>query len=314
MTKTRRFKALVGPMDHPQIVEKIAIYDKDNVRLDCSVIHKDDNGNEYYYVSNPYHKLGLFTDRPKDMIECIINDIGDAILSRSFLGISTNHVIRYIDRTQGEELRQLTIEGWKNVKFTIGVKFSFRNSMSSGMPICKDNTIMGYNDDFSSILTFDKEEEAQSYINLVVEAARKYYDEYKKLKDSKGTNDYDIYEKFFDKMKDELKIPGNLSTSVYWKVLSALDTEETTGEVDYVMKIIQLVVPPFEKEEEEKGWTITYVPWESDEGKPRVAGRFKTTAEKDAFLKKIYEPDSGWMEEEFCTIGIHNDYNYMLSK
>ena len=31
---------------------------------------------------------------------------------------------------------------------------------------------------------------------------------------------------------------------------------------------------------EEKGWTVTYIPWEDIEGKPRVAGRFKTTKEK----------------------------------
>lgn len=63
---------------------------------------------------------------------------------------------------------------------------------------------------------------------------------------------------------------------------------------------------------EDKGWTITYIPWECLEGKPRVAGRFKTTTEKDAFLEKISKPDSGWMDEEFTTLSIHNDYNYML--
>ena len=31
---------------------------------------------------------------------------------------------------------------------------------------------------------------------------------------------------------------------------------------------------------EEKWWTVTYIPWEDIEGKPRVAGRFKTTKEK----------------------------------
>ena len=65
---------------------------------------------------------------------------------------------------------------------------------------------------------------------------------------------------------------------------------------------------------EEKGWTITYYPWEDMEGKPRVVGRFKTTKEKDEFLEKIYKPDSGWMEEELMTLGIHNDYNYVLPR
>ena len=64
--------------------------------------------------------------------------------------------------------------------------------------------------------------------------------------------------------------------------------------------------------EEEKGWTITYIPWEDMEGNPRVAGRFKTTKEKDEFLEKIHKPDSGWLDEEFATLGIINDYYYML--
>ena len=64
----------------------------------------------------------------------------------------------------------------------------------------------------------------------------------------------------------------------------------------------------------EKGWTITYVPWEDILGRPRVAGRFKTTMEKDAFIKEIYKPGSGWMTEELSTICVHNDYNYILKE
>lgn len=65
---------------------------------------------------------------------------------------------------------------------------------------------------------------------------------------------------------------------------------------------------------EEKGWTVTYIPWEDTEGRPRVAGRFKTTREKDEFLEKIHEPDSGWMDEELAMISIINDYNYILPR
>lgn len=65
---------------------------------------------------------------------------------------------------------------------------------------------------------------------------------------------------------------------------------------------------------EEKGWTITYIPWEDMEGKPRVACRFKTTKEKDDFLESLYEGGNGWMEEELATLSIINDYNYMLPR
>lgn len=35
---------------------------------------------------------------------------------------------------------------------------------------------------------------------------------------------------------------------------------------------------------ENKGFTLVYFPWEDMEGKPRVAGRYKTEKEKDDFF------------------------------
>lgn len=61
---------------------------------------------------------------------------------------------------------------------------------------------------------------------------------------------------------------------------------------------------------EEKGWTITFYLW--DDGKERVARRFKTTEEKDKFLDEIHQPGSGWLGEELQTISVINDYWYML--
>lgn len=60
------------------------------------------------------------------------------------------------------------------------------------------------------------------------------------------------------------------------------------------------------------GYTIVYIPWDDMNCKPRVAGRFKTEAEKDAYLESIHKPDAGWIDEELSTITVINDYNYML--
>lgn len=79
-------------------------------------------------------------------------------------------------------------------------------------------------------------------------------------------------------------------------------------------EIIQKTAYEEQYEQEEKGWTVTYIPWEDMEGKPRVAGRFKTTREKDEFLEKIHKYGSGWTDEELSMIGIVNDYNYMLPR
>lgn len=53
-------------------------------------------------------------------------------------------------------------------------------------------------------------------------------------------------------------------------------------------------------------------PLEDLEGKPRVAGRFKTKEEKDEYIKKIYDINSGWLDEELSSISVINDYNYIL--
>lgn len=58
------------------------------------------------------------------------------------------------------------------------------------------------------------------------------------------------------------------------------------------------------------GYTVTYIDW--DNGKPRVAGRFKTKEEVDGFLETITADGSGWTDEEISTISIHDSYNYML--
>ena len=62
--------------------------------------------------------------------------------------------------------------------------------------------------------------------------------------------------------------------------------------------------------DESKGWAISYIRW--DDCKPCIAGRFKTTKDKDEFLEKIYMSGSGWTEDELYTISVHNDYNWML--
>lgn len=62
----------------------------------------------------------------------------------------------------------------------------------------------------------------------------------------------------------------------------------------------------------EKGWTITFIPWEDLEGKERVLKRFKTTKEKDDFLANCNR--TGLTYEELNTLRIINDFNYILSR
>ena len=133
MNRTRRFKALNGAKgEYSRIVDKIAIYDENEKQVDCCVIQTDDTGREYYCPSNPHDKFGLFTDKPKDAIECIRNGFGDGLQQSKLFGLTMEHVVRFIDREYGEEIRRKTIEGWKDTKFAYGVKFSYLNSFSGG--------------------------------------------------------------------------------------------------------------------------------------------------------------------------------------
>lgn len=65
---------------------------------------------------------------------------------------------------------------------------------------------------------------------------------------------------------------------------------------------------------EEKGWTVFYFPHDADgnEGELKVVGRFKTTEEKNEFLKKVYKYDSGWSDMDLVTMASINDINYHL--
>lgn len=117
MYKTRRFKALNGANEpYSAVVEKIAIYNKRGKMIDCCVIHKDNDGREFYYPSNLKNECKLFINKPKDALDCIQNRFGDALTTSSFLGFNSLHVIRYIDREYGEKIREKTLEGWKDGK------------------------------------------------------------------------------------------------------------------------------------------------------------------------------------------------------
>lgn len=221
----RKFKAL----EHGNIINKVVVYDNNGNQIDCSIIHKNKEGKEYYYSSNPYDEYGLFTDKPKDMIECIKSGLGDTIMRSRILGMVVEHVVRFIDREYGEILRQQTLKGWKNTKFGYAVKFQYLNSLDSGRLICKDKSLVCNKDD--EILTFDTEEEASTFINEINEKGKGYFNEYIELeKEGKDSAE------FFNRMENEIE---NCIFSVYWYVFSALNKEKDEGCPQYILKIVQ---------------------------------------------------------------------------
>lgn len=240
MHKTRRFKALNGAKgEYSRIVDKIAIYDDNGTQIDCCVIHVDNEGREYYYPSNPHDKDGLFTDKPKDAIECISKGFGDGLQQSKLFGFTMDHVVRFIDRKYGENIRQKTLKGWKDTKFAYGVKFSFLNSFSGGRLVMKNKSLMGWGDEKENILSFDKYEDAESFIKEVNEKAEKYHTEYLQLKRT-GNKDWDyenIVKPFFDGIENKME---NGIDSVYYRAFGGLI--EGKGHPDYKMEVVQIVL------------------------------------------------------------------------
>lgn len=243
MYNTRRFRALNGAKGkYPRIIDKIAIYDKNGNQIDCCVIQKDKDGREYYCPNNPHDKMGLFLGRPKDAIECIEKGLGDGFSQSHLFGMSLENVVRFIDREYGEEIRQKTIEGWENAKFAFGVSFNFLNSFSGGRYVCKNKCLFGYDNKPEDILTFDTEQAAQSFIDDVNKKAERYAEEYVKLPKT-DNRDYDhenIYQPFFNKIEGKME---NGTDSVYWRAFSGISHEKETGQKEYKMAVIQVVLP-----------------------------------------------------------------------
>lgn len=239
--KTRRFKALNGAKGELSgIVEKIAIYDENGNQVDCCVIQTDDAGREYYYPSNKHDKHGLFTDKPKDAIECIRDGFGDGFQQSRLLGFTVNHVVRFIDRDYGEEIRSKTIDGWKDAKFAYGVKLSYLSSFSDGRLITKSKTLMSFDNTMKDILSFDNKEDATLFIKKVNEKVEKYYEEYNELKRT-GDNDWDYehtVKPFFNSIEGKMESGVN---SVYWDVFHGLCEEKKKGYPCCKMQVVQIV-------------------------------------------------------------------------
>ena len=161
-----------------------------------------------------------------------------------FIGMTLENVVRYIDREYGEEIRQKTIEGWKDAKFSYGVKFHFLNEFSSGRLVCKNKKLMCYGDTQDDVLTFQTETEASAFIDEVNNKAKEYYKKYLNLKKECGMHmsddDYNhIFKPFFNKIEG---FTENGLDSLYWNVFVLLVEEEKTGNPKYKLEVVQVVI------------------------------------------------------------------------
>lgn len=141
-------------------------------------IQTDDQYGRYFYVDNELnttgkHKLlrSSFTGRVKDAVDTIRNGNGDCI-QQTKLMFQFTHVCYFLDREIGEKLRAKSIEGFKDTKFGWSIEVGNRNSMSGYAPIKPDGSRLSVFDEDRSILTFDKEEDAEAYIQKLINQAK----------------------------------------------------------------------------------------------------------------------------------------------
>lgn len=114
-----------------------------------------------------------FSGRIKDAVDMIKAGNGDCIRSSGLFG-RCDSVIYFLDRTIGEELRQKSLDEWKDIKFGWAIECGTNNSLS-GHFMCNKKLERIYElDKTADPLIFDTEEDAKKYANDLIEKA-KYY-------------------------------------------------------------------------------------------------------------------------------------------
>lgn len=114
-----------------------------------------------------------YSGRIKDAVEMIRNGNGDCISSMKFVWRIDN-VLYFLDRQIGEELRQKSLEGWKDTKFGWVIECGNKNSFSGYSMLNKKNERITVFDKDRSPMVFDTKESADEYVEYLIERARYY--------------------------------------------------------------------------------------------------------------------------------------------
>lgn len=175
------------------------------------LIEEDPEYGKYFCVDNELnndskHKLlrKSFTGRIKDAVDTIRNGNGDCI-QNSKLMFTFTHVCYFLDRKIGEELRAKSIEGWRDTKFGWSIEVGNKNSMSGYAPIKPDGTRLSCFDTDRSIMTFDTRENADAYMQKLLDRAVIYAKEMSdslKIAEDKAARSH-IFDTVFNKIEEE---------------------------------------------------------------------------------------------------------------
>ena len=142
-------------------------------------IQNDKQYGKFFEVDNELNDTEIallrhsFSGRIKDAVDMIKSGNGDCIQSVQLLG-RRDSVIYFLDRSIGEELREKTIEGWKDTKFGWAIECGYKNSFSGYSMINEKTERISIFDKETTPITFKSEDEASLYLKNLLNLA-KYY-------------------------------------------------------------------------------------------------------------------------------------------
>lgn len=144
-------------------------------------IQNDETYGKFFTVDNELNPNGhpllrrSFTGRIKDAVETIRNGNGDCLKVTSMFG-KHESVCYFLDRKVGEELRQKSIEGWKDTKFGYAITAGSKESFSGYSLLNSKNAPVMFvdSDESAKPMVFSTEEDATDYINSLINQAWAY--------------------------------------------------------------------------------------------------------------------------------------------
>jgi hypothetical protein len=183
----------VKKMKYELYIKKDEKYDSERVKFENGedyCVSTDKEGKKYFpipnvYINNPENdpfKM-LFCGRIKDAITAIKEGHGDVLSIGGIFG-ACESVYRFVDREYGEELRQKTIERFKNTEFGYSLKFGYLALMSGSRFVSKDNKILSIFEDQNNYKFFNTEEDAEKFRKYIIDEATKLSNNYLSIKEN----------------------------------------------------------------------------------------------------------------------------------
>lgn len=124
-------------------------------------INSDPDLLEFNYCSSMAKRMALsFNGRVSDMLESIKKGYGDVIVvNRLPFNVNIEKVLYFLDREVGENLRQSSLEGWKNTVFKYTLTFN---------GIYVDTALKRSYDTRSDDVFFNSVEEAKTIVDRII--------------------------------------------------------------------------------------------------------------------------------------------------